>query len=74
MVGLAENNWHRNQKWGKISTLLEPFSGRRMGEKIMAHIIVSDFVKQKLEAIKERDQHKSIDSIIRFLLHKAGEA
>ena len=36
-------------------------------------IRVSDYVHSKLKAIKERDNHKSYDSVIRYLLMKAGE-
>jgi len=36
-------------------------------------IWVSQYVKEKLEKIKERDKHKSYDSVLRYLLLKAGE-
>jgi len=36
-------------------------------------IRVSDYVYGRLEAIKKRDSHKSYDSVIRYLLMKAGE-
>ena len=34
---------------------------------------VSDYVYERLEIIKRRDGHKSFDSVIRYLLMKAGE-
>ena len=34
----------------------------------MVNIEISDYVKRKLEAIKESEQHKSFDSVIRGLL------
>jgi len=36
-------------------------------------IRVSDYVKENLERIKERDKHKSYDSVIRYLLLRSGE-
>jgi predicted glycosyltransferase len=37
------------------------------------HARLSDYIMQKLETIKERDGHKSLDSVLRYLLSKAGE-
>ena len=34
---------------------------------------VSDQVYEKLRSIKERNGHTSLDSVIRYLLMKAGE-
>lgn len=34
----------------------------------MVNIDVSEWVKAKLEAIKKREQHKSMDSVLRTLL------
>lgn len=34
----------------------------------MVNIDVSEWVKAELEAVKEREQHKSMDSVIRALL------
>ena len=34
----------------------------------MVLIVVSDYIKGKLEAIKEAEGHKSLDSVIRVLL------
>lgn len=34
---------------------------------------LSEYVKEKLEEIKKRDKHTSLDSVIRYLLVKSGE-
>ena len=34
----------------------------------------SDYVREKLDKIKKRNGHTSYDSVIRYLLSKAGEA
>lgn len=39
----------------------------------MVNIEVSDYVKGKLEAIKEEEGHKSLDSVIRVLILEKGE-
>jgi len=39
----------------------------------MPLIKVSEQVKAKLEAIRNRNGHKSMDSVIRYLLMKVGE-
>jgi hypothetical protein len=39
----------------------------------MPNISTSDVVKENLERIRDRDQHTSVDSVIRILLSKAGE-
>jgi len=39
---------------------------------VMPLITVSDYVKDKLEEIKEREEHKSMDSVIRSLGLKGG--
>ena len=36
----------------------------------MALIVVSEFVKTKLEAIKQKEGHKSLDSVVRTLLER----
>ena len=36
----------------------------------MALIVVSEFVKKKLEAIKQEEEHKSLDSVVRTLLER----
>lgn len=36
----------------------------------MAAILISDFVKAKLEAMKKKEEHKSLDSVIRILLYE----
>lgn len=38
----------------------------------MVNIEVSGFVKAKLEAKKEEEGHKSLDSVIRVLLEREG--
>lgn len=38
----------------------------------MVTILISDFVKTKLEAIKKEEEHKSLDSVIRTLLWGRG--
>jgi len=40
----------------------------------MAHIRISENVKKKLEEIKRRNGHTTMDSVIRYLLNKAGES
>jgi len=35
-------------------------------------INISDYVKNKLDMIKETEEHKSLDRVIRSLLLKAG--
>jgi len=37
-------------------------------------IWVSEYVKKKLDKIKERNGHKSYDSVLRYLLERAGES
>lgn len=32
------------------------------------NVVISDFVKAELEAIKEEEEHKSLDSVVRSLL------
>lgn len=39
----------------------------------MPAILISDFIKVKLEAIKEEEQHKSLDSVIRSLLERSNK-
>ena len=39
----------------------------------MSQIEVSDKVKDVLIAIQVRDEHKSMDSVVRVILIKAGE-
>lgn len=39
----------------------------------MALIVVSDFVKAKLEAIKKDEEHKSLDSVVRSLLERGKQ-
>jgi len=34
---------------------------------------VSEYVKEKLDKIKKRDKHTTYDSVVRYLLLKAGE-
>jgi len=36
-------------------------------------IWVSEYVKKRLDEIKERNGHKSYDSVLRYLLERAGE-
>jgi predicted CopG family antitoxin len=36
----------------------------------MVNIEISDFVKAKLEAIKQSEGHKSLDSVVRVLLEQ----
>ena len=40
---------------------------------VMPVITVSEYVKEKLDEIKKREQHTSIDSVIRTLLQKTKE-
>ena len=40
----------------------------------MTTVGLSDYVKKKLDKIKERNGHTSQDSVIRYLLDKAGES
>ena len=37
-------------------------------------IWISEYVKKKLDKIKERNGHKSYDSVLRYLLERAGES
>lgn len=39
----------------------------------MGALRVSDYVKEKLDKIKNRNTHTTYDSVIRYLLAKAGE-
>jgi hypothetical protein len=34
----------------------------------MVNVEISDYVKAELETIKEREDHKSLDSVVRVLL------
>jgi hypothetical protein len=36
----------------------------------MPAILISDFVKVKLDAMKAKEEHKSLDSVIRTLLYE----
>lgn len=36
----------------------------------MPAILISDFVKAKLDAMKAKEEHKSLDSVIRTLLYE----
>jgi hypothetical protein len=36
----------------------------------MPAILISDFVKAKLDAMKVKEEHKSLDSVIRTLLYE----
>ena len=40
---------------------------------VMPVVTVSEYVKEKLDEIKKREQHTSIDSVIRMLLQKTKE-
>ena len=40
---------------------------------VMPVITVSEYVKEKLDEIKKREQHTSFDSVIRMLLQKTKE-
>lgn len=39
----------------------------------MVNIEISDYVKGELEAIKEREGHKSLDSVVRVLILERGK-
>ena len=36
----------------------------------MANVVISEFVKAKLEAIKKEEGHKSLDGVVRSLLER----
>ena len=40
----------------------------------MKTVGVSNHVKEKLDNIKKRNGHTSLDSVMRYLLNKAGES
>lgn len=39
----------------------------------MVNVVVSDWTKRKLEEIKSKEDHKSLDSVIRSLILKASK-